>query len=121
MAKLKQADFDRDFRFREARKGGLVACASCVNCSGTANTSGPMQKSGDLAKCLHNGRVRPVQLAKSWGSYWGRGDHRNYTDLSKDHVCDAYQNRPLPEEVQVPVLAEGQGALLNTQWRIVFI
>jgi hypothetical protein len=40
MSKLKKGEFDTKYRFREARREGLVTCANCASISGEENVAG---------------------------------------------------------------------------------
>ena len=106
--KLKRDEFDLKFRFREARKEGLVSCASCAHISGGA-------KRDEIALCQHSGRLKKIKIAEYQPGYWSeRGESKN---ISSNHVCDAYTSRPLPEGVFVPGIPDNHAVLLGTQWR----
>lgn len=109
MVKLKKADFDKQFRFREPREEGLVKCITCSNVSGGV-------KRDEVAFCNHPERCRRVQIVRPWGSSWGTGKFRKFTNLASMRVCDAYNSKPLPEGVTIPTLTEEQGIELGTQW-----
>lgn len=107
--KLKKDEFNATFRFREARKEGLVTCASCVHMAGGINRD-------EVAYCQHPERSRKIKIAEYWGGggWGGKGTSNN---ISSARVCDAYTNEPLPDGVVVPTIPEKSAALLGTQWR----
>lgn len=103
MAKLKKAEFSEKYRFREARKEGLVSCASCASISGEENIT--------EAFCVHSERGRRIRIADYFC------DSRSSWYTARKSLCDAFISKPLSKGVEVPVLKEGQGFLLGTQWR----
>ena len=106
--KLKKDEFNAKFRFREARREGLVTCASCVHMRGGI-------KKDEVAICQTPGRLKGVKIAEYSPPYWGiGGESRNIAPLM---VCDAYKNSPLPDNVSLPILPEKHAMLLGTQWR----
>jgi len=105
MLKLKKAEFNQKYRFREARKEGLVNCVSCENkIGGTNNKEGP-------AFCDHKERFRRMKLGEYWYS-WGSGESEN---IASKRVCDAYTSKPLSKDIERPILFKKQAILLGTQ------
>lgn len=109
MTKLKKTDFDKTFRFREARDGrkGLV---NCVNCDYMSREIG--YKEATL--CNHEGRLRRTKLAEYTPQPFGGG----LTAL--DHVCDAYTPKPLPEGIIALILPEKSVFQLGSQGRQIY-
>ena len=104
--KLKKAEFDRENRFRGARREGLVTCASCVHLSDKGEDNG-------IASCQHPERLRRIKIARyRWGFPRGKGD---YEDTSSERVCDAHISQPLPDGVVVPDIPRESAVLLGTQ------
>jgi hypothetical protein len=113
MPKLKKEDFDKTFRFREARRNnpreGLVNrvnCTTCTNMSGGSN-------SNEEANCCHPERFRKVRIAEYWQNWDGKRKNNNFVNV---RVCDGYSSKPLPEGVTLPILSECQAILLGSQY-----
>ncbi len=101
--KLKGMEFDEKFRFRECREDSLVKCASCIHAKGDIRGA-----FNTIAQCTNPLRFRRVRIACEG---WGSGSNG-----SQNMVCDAYQNKPLPDNVSELVLKEGEGVVLQTQF-----
>lgn len=107
MLKLKKADFNKQYRFRESRTS-LVSCVTCDNMAGGKNTEeGP-------AFCEQEERFRRIKIAEYWGKEFGSGASHN---IALKRLCDAFTSKPLSERVGRPVLSEKQAILLGTQFR----
>ncbi|TSC97469.1 MAG: hypothetical protein CEN88_31 [Candidatus Berkelbacteria bacterium Licking1014_2] len=90
MGKLKKADFDNKYRFRESRsKQGGARCELCVH---NHNQDG---------YCRHPERARRIILSEEPPWFGGLR-----TDLSSDRVCDLVKI-PMPESITVPEIEEG--------------
>jgi len=116
MPKLKKAEFNSKFRFRECReisfrdsRSGLVNCVSCANMAGGAND-------GELALCEHEERLRRVRIAEHWPGFGGRKS----LNIASRMVCDGYEHQPLPDAIKLPVLPEKHVIVLGTQWRDIY-
>lgn len=113
MLELKKEDFNKTFRFREARRGEhqktLVNCVTCTSMSGGANDQ------EGVAYCNHPRRFRRIKIAEYLAGSWFSRD--NSHNISSERVCDAYTSKPLPEGVELPVLPEKHVILLGSQWR----
>ena len=114
MLKLNRVDFDREHRFRKSRElrpreseEGLVACITCDNMTGGTSDD-------DFPYCEHPERARKVKITEYW-KCWFKG--RKTHSIADRRVCDVYESRPLAEDVEIPVLSEGNGILLESQWR----
>lgn len=114
MPKLKKEDFDRKFRFREARinnpRDGLVNkvnCASCTNKNGGSN-----DHERDTTYCCHPERFRRIKIAQYWSGISGGHSH----NIASEMVCDAFTSNPLPEGVVLPVIPENHAILLGSQY-----
>ncbi|MEK6892591.1 MAG: hypothetical protein AABX07_00125 [Nanoarchaeota archaeon] len=106
--RLNKNEFNAKFRFREARKEGLVACVSCANMFGGV-------KPEETALCQHQERLRRIKIAQYHEGFWGeKGESEN---ISPRMVCDAYASKPLPEGVVVPSIPDYHAVLLGTQWK----
>ena len=99
--KLKREEFNVQYRFREAREEGLVVCASCASMTGVPQGEG-------VAYCNNLLRAKKVKITQP---YW-----KEHSAASK-MVCDSYSNKPLPSDITIPILQEGQAILLSTQFR----
>ncbi len=91
MLKLKKAEFDERYRFRESRNG-LVSCVTCdTRAGGTDDQDGP-------AFCENEERLRRIKIAEYHEGFFGPGTSYN---IAQKRVCDAYSiSEPLPEEVE---------------------
>jgi hypothetical protein len=113
MQKLKKAEFDKTYRFREARRResgekSLVNCFSCANMPDGAGDKEP-------AYCNHPERFRRVKIAEYFRGYFGdRGESRN---IALGRVCDCHTPEPLPEGVSLPIVPEKHLILLGSQSR----
>ncbi len=102
-ARLKRAEFDSKFRFRESRKsfGNIqVNCASCAHMTGVAEGTGK-------AHCGNPQRFKRVTLSENW-----MGADSSY---ASERVCDKYFNKQLPPEVSVPELPDKHVFVLWSQ------
>jgi len=115
MSKLKKEEFNTRFRFRQSRehhpecgRQNYVNCVSCIHQTGGL-------KFDETAHCEHPQRFRRIKL----GEYHGPGFSTlpSSWNIAKKTVCDGYESQPLPEDVELPVLNEGQAILLGTQYR----
>jgi len=106
MPKLKKADFDEKYRFRESREKGLVSCLNCNNIIGTNDEKGD-------SFCNHEERLIRIKIAEYWRGCWGgKGESKN---ISSKRVCNAHKSKPLLEGVVVPILPEKHLILLGSQ------
>jgi len=121
MAKLKKEDFNKQFRFREARtnnsRGGLVNRVNCVSCVNTTCEPRPMRRKDDDPDgidnfCNHQERLTRIKIAEYWRG-WSRGNSHN---LANVRVCDAYTSQPLPDGISLPIIPEGHAILLGSQY-----
>lgn len=105
--RLKRNEFNEKFRFREARKEGLVNCVSCIHMSGGV-------KSNEVALCQNPNRTRAIKLAKY---HEGWGEHGYNTNISSLRMCDAHTPKPLPDGMILPIIPDKHAVLLGTQRR----
>ena len=117
MPKLKKEDFDREFRFREARrefklKDGSVHCTTCAKVSDGIRKRRSKFRGGDEKEnfCNHPERLIRIKLGEYWSGLFP-GSH----NIASRSVCDAYTSKPLPEGVTIPVIPAKHGILLNSQ------
>ncbi|MFA5992941.1 MAG: hypothetical protein WC796_04515 [Candidatus Pacearchaeota archaeon] len=124
MPKLKKVDFDKQFRFREARENdsrrGLVNRVNCTNCVHTACEPRPDKgKIGEHNEkdnfCDHPERLRRIKIAEYWDSGGMGRSYSHSHNLADVRVCDAYKSQPLPAGVTVPEIPKGQAVLLSSQ------
>ena len=102
MQKLTKAEFNAGNRFRKARNNSGVNCSTCTNLL-------RIEEPSEEAFCDHEDRVRKVRLeplVESSPFYFG----------SHSTVCDGYESLPLPMDVTLPALLEGQAISLGSQW-----
>lgn len=99
MAKLKKEDFNRAFRFREARTSS-VSCATCKDMSGEMGYD-------KKTFCEHNYRFRRITLTDYLGPGYGSWN------TASTRLCDAHAPKPLPDGITIDSLAENHALILR--------